>query len=156
MSVTLYCYRAEVIRITDGDTCVLELDQGCHAKILLEGRLKGIDTPEVFGVKKWADKAKTTFTEGYQRGVWASEEAREWFLEHGLHAEGKNVLGKFPTLWVLVRTFKDKKHRDRRGKYGRYLVEVYPYDGSGISLPPSTVSLNQHLVETGNARVANY
>jgi micrococcal nuclease len=42
----VYQYEAEVIRIIDGDTILLEVDLGYHLKFRDHFRLMGIDTPE--------------------------------------------------------------------------------------------------------------
>lgn len=42
-----YVYRARVDRVIDGDTYVLTIDLGFRCAIQIEGRLHGVDTPEL-------------------------------------------------------------------------------------------------------------
>ena len=96
-----YCYSAKIIRCVDGDTIDVNISLGCNVHIKERCRLFGIDTPETFGVKKGSDE--------YKAGIIA----KEW-LQNKI--EGKEV---------MVRT-----HKDKKGKYGRYLVEVFCGDES--------------------------
>lgn len=53
MKENLYHYRADLVRVIDGDTIVCDLDLGCG--VWLKGihlQLKGIKTAEVFGEDK--------------------------------------------------------------------------------------------------------
>jgi len=92
----LYWYVAECVRVVDGDTVDLMFDLGMNTHRKERVRLYGINTPEVYGVKKESEE--------YANGMKASVRVKELI-------EGK-------TLWV--RTIKDS-----RGKYGRYLAIVY-------------------------------
>lgn len=92
----LYWYQAFVERVVDGDTLELMLDVGLSVHVKERVRLFGVDTPEVYGVKKDSEE--------YAAGMKASARTKEL-------VEGKSV-------WVS--TVKDKK-----GKYGRYLAHVY-------------------------------
>lgn len=42
-----YVYRAEVVRVIDGDTFVALVDLGFYASILIHVRLHGVDAPEL-------------------------------------------------------------------------------------------------------------
>lgn len=91
----MYTYHANVVRVIDGDTLVLDIDLGCH--IWLRGehcRLFGIDTAEV-------------------------RTRNPWHKAHGLAAKAfvEDLLPRGRK--VRVRT-----HLDRSGKYGRLLVDV--------------------------------
>lgn len=44
--ITLYTYRAKLLRVVDGDTVELEVDLGFYASFRHLFRLAGIDTPE--------------------------------------------------------------------------------------------------------------
>lgn len=45
----MYEYRAQVIRVVDGDTIDFEIDVGFHISLRMRVRLRGVDTPEVRG-----------------------------------------------------------------------------------------------------------
>lgn len=109
----MYEYLAEVVRVIDGDTLVLQVDNGFRSSYTDSFRLYGINAPE----------QRTRDLEEKRRGIAATE-----FLKSLLPIDGL----------VRVRTFKD-----RRGKYGRYLAQVF-IDDSGTSV-------NDLMVEHGHA-----
>jgi len=113
-----YIYLGRVLSITDGDTVTLDLDLGCNVHIIERCRLFGINTPETFGVKK--DSAE------YKAGM----VAKEWLEDRVECYPGTEGIE------VTVRT-----HKDKKGKYGRYLVEIF--DGEN--------SINDEMVEKGLA-----
>jgi len=123
-----YWYSARVINIVDGDTADILLALGCDVYIQQRCRLHGINTPETYGVSKSSPE--------YKRGKKATE-----FLE-GLIG-GKEV---------LVHTYKDKT-----GKYGRYLVDIYLLDEDEIKQINNGVriegkdSVNDIMIEKGHA-----
>ena len=120
--MSLYEYRAEVVRVVDGDTLDLIIDLGFRTYVRDRVRLYGIDTPETFGVKKDSEE-------------YASGMAAKLRLEELLSLDDNGVL-------------KVVTHRDKKGKYGRWLVELFvdlPGDGG-------SVHVNQTLVEEGLAR----
>lgn len=119
MNEKLYWYQGKVRRVVDGDTIDMEFDLGLNTLVRERIRLKGIDTPEIFGMKKESEE--------FQRGMAAKE-----FVE-------ERLLGK--TVWI--HSFKDKT-----GKYGRYIADVYFQDESG-----KHVSIGQLLLEDGLASV---
>jgi micrococcal nuclease len=43
----VYIYRAECVRVVDGDTLVLRVDLGLRCSVEIEARLHGIDAPEL-------------------------------------------------------------------------------------------------------------
>jgi len=94
-----YWYKAKLIRVVDGDTVDLEVSLGFNAYLKERFRVAGVNTPEIFGVKK--------NTESYMLGIKAKQFAED-FLENGD---------------ILIRTEKDKK-----GKYGRYIAHIYIED----------------------------
>ena len=52
-SIVSYTYRAELVRVIDGDTVVLDIDLGFETWIRDQSiRLYGIDTPEITGEEK--------------------------------------------------------------------------------------------------------
>ncbi len=94
----MYQYQAEIQRIVDGDTYDIDIDLGLSVWVRNERvRLYGVDTPEVYGVKRDSEE--------YLLGVAASGFVKS--------------LVKKGTL-AIVETIKDSK-----GKYGRYLVVLY-------------------------------
>ena len=113
----LYWYKARVDRAVDGDTLDVDIDCGLNIHTKQRCRLYGIDTPETYGVKKNSEE--------YKQGMIAKE-----FVVSQL--EGKEVL--------------IKTHKDKTGKYGRYLVTVFLGE----------VDFNNLLVEQGYAVKAEY
>jgi len=111
----MYKYNGLVTRTVDGDTIDVLLDLGCNVHIAERCRLLGINTKETYGVKKDSDE--------YKEGMIA----KEWLQDK---IEGKEV---------IIRTYKDKK-----GKYGRYLVEIFLEEDS-------CMSVNEAMVEKGLA-----
>lgn len=94
----MYQYKAFIKNVVDGDTLEIDIDLGLFVWIHGEKvRLFGINTPEVFGVKK---------------------DSPEWNLGNKASNFVKLVLKVKDE--VIVETIKDKKE-----KYGRYLAVVY-------------------------------
>lgn len=94
----MYQYSAIVRKVIDGDTLEIDIDLGLSIWIRQEKvRLYGIDTPEVFGVKKGSPE--------WIAGTKASEFVKELLPEN---------------TEIRVETIKDKKE-----KFGRYLAVVY-------------------------------
>ena len=93
----MYEYRATLARVVDGDTYDLEVDLGLRVQTRTRVRLRGVDTPETYGVRRGSAE--------WTRGQAAKAFVLRWFEAHG------------PEL--IVRTFKD-----RTGKFGRWLVEI--------------------------------
>ena len=97
MESNLYHYKVkEVVKVIDGDTVELLIDLGLNTFAKIRARLLGVDTPEIFHPKTPKEK---------EAGIACKE-----FL--------KSIISAYPTLIV-------KTHKDRKGKYGRYLVEIY-------------------------------
>ena len=97
MNKTLYTYQAKLIKVVDGDTLDLEVDLGFKVSIKIRARLQGIDTPEIWGVKKESQE--------YQEGMKAKQFVEDWFVRNGT---------------CIVKTIKDKQ-----GKYGRWIARVF-------------------------------
>lgn len=116
MSENLYTYRAIVTRVVDGDTLDLRVDLGMYIFHRVRVRLKGIDTPEVYGVKKESEE--------YNAGKLASARAKEL-------VDGKSV---------IVKTEKDKT-----GKYGRYIADILFDDDDGVTKSLSEVLIQEGL-----------
>ena len=94
----MYQYKAIIQKVVDGDTLEIAIDLGLSVWIHDEKiRLYGIDTPEVFGVKKG--------TPEWELGMKASD-----FVKSILKEKDE----------IIIQTIKDKQE-----KYGRYLGLVY-------------------------------
>jgi len=94
----MYQYNAVIRKVVDGDTIEIDIDLGLSAWVHNETiRLYGIDTPEVYGVKKGSAE--------WERGNLASEFVKKYLIEKDQ---------------VIIETIKDKKE-----KYGRYLALIY-------------------------------
>jgi len=99
-----YTYLARVVRVIDGDTVSLDIDLGCGTWLRGEHcRLYGIDTPETRG------------------GT-----AEEKIAGHKATMHLEHLLSDVNPL--LIRT-----HQDRKGKWGRWLVELFDSDGNSIN-----------------------
>jgi micrococcal nuclease len=94
----MYQYNAIIRKVVDGDTIEIDIDLGLSIWVHNEKiRLYGIDTPEVYGVKKGSAE--------WERGNQASEFVKQ-------HLKEKDE--------VIIDTIKDKKE-----KYGRYLALIF-------------------------------
>jgi len=96
-----WVYNGVFIRAKDGDTVVLDIDQGFYNSIRLTTRLYGLNTPEIHGVPK--DSAE------YKAGKAAESYVLNWMEE----AKGK----------VIVKSYDSKAVKTE--KYGRWLVVIY-------------------------------
>ena len=96
----LYQYKAEIVRVIDGDTVVADIDLGFHTWRRDEHlRLYGIDTPE----------RRTETMDGWRAAKSALAE----------RVEGREL---------IICTIKNKRGDEDVGKYGRYLVKIYDGD----------------------------
>lgn len=102
-------YIVEVNRVIDGDTIVFDFDLGFDVKKTATVRLLGVDTAETYGVSHTSRE--------YKLGT-----KHKRFVESWLDQADS----------LTVRT-------DERGKYGRWLGEVFNENGE---------SLNDLLLET--------
>lgn len=94
----MYQYNAIVRKVVDGDTIEIDIDLGLSSWIHGEKiRLFGIDTPEVYGIKKGSPE----WEKGNQSSAFVKEHLKE-------------------NVEVIIETIKDK-----REKYGRYLALIY-------------------------------
>jgi micrococcal nuclease len=128
----MYQYSAIVRKVVDGDTLEIDIDLGLSAWIHNEKiRLYGIDTPEVFGVKKGSAE--------WEHGNVASVFVKERVKENDV---------------VIIETIKDK-----REKYGRYLALIYIKIDQSLIVGLSDIKtignfycLNDILIAKGLAR----
>jgi micrococcal nuclease len=94
----MYQYNAVIQKVVDGDTIEIDIDLGLSTWIHGERiRLYGIDTPEVYGVKKGSAE--------WEKGNETSTFVKQYLKENDQ---------------VVIETIKDK-----REKYGRYLALIY-------------------------------
>lgn len=101
--LTMYSYWGKVVKVVDGDTYDILIDAGFDIRFQGRFRLLGVDTPEVFGIKRNSEE--------YQRGLAAS----------------KFVRGVMPAgTWVEVRVYQSND------KYGRWLADIF-IDGVSLA-----------------------
>lgn len=129
----LYWYQGRVLRVVDGDTLDVLVDLGFKTYRKMRLRLYGVDTPEVYGVKKGSEE--------YEAGKRASSFVDAWVASNGG--------------LVLFRSHDGGEMKT--GKYGRYLAEVYGLpDGVPLANIITGQTLNQILVEKGLAEAKTY
>ena len=119
---TRFYYEAKITHVYDGDSITCDLDLGMG--VWLHGqkiRLMNIDAPEVRGEERI-------------EGLEARDHLRSLSYPRVVNDET-----------VLLRT-----HKDRRGKYGRWLAEIL-VERDGVM-----VNLNDEMVKDGHAEAAEY
>lgn len=129
----MYHYSAVIRKVVDGDTLEIDIDLGLSMWVHHERiRLFGVNTPEVYGVKKGS---------------------AEWVEGNKASEFAKSVLKENDE--IRIETIKDKK-----GKYGRYLGLIYVHidesiiDGlSGIRMIDDFYCFNDILIGKGLAVV---
>lgn len=94
----MYRYHAELIKVVDGDTVDLKVDQGFHSYTHIRFRLNGIDAPELRGEEKQAGLAAKAFlietltkanaieVESTKTGKWG-----RWLADIYIEYEGMSV-----------------------------------------------------------------
>lgn len=134
-------YDARVIRVIDGDTVELiisktvaydfgfNFSEEVTRSFKMRLRLHGIDTPEVYGVKRTSQE--------YADGKEASAFALAWFNKHC----EKNEDGHW---FVHIKTH-DSRHLDsEKGKYhGRWVAEIW-------TVNEPRLQLNRALIDAGH------
>lgn len=110
-----YRWQCELVKVIDGDTLEAEIHLDFGVKLQAKLRIGKIDTPEIHTAKH--------NTEEYRKGILAKE-----FVEERFKVQGK----KF---WI-------ETTGNRKGKYGRFIVDV---------LLPSGDYLGELLVKAGHA-----
>lgn len=125
MPISLYCYRAKVTNVYDGDTCTVDIDLGLntwrHGEKL---RLNRINTPELRGDDRL-------------HGLLARDYLRKLVLDRE----------------VLLQTISDKK-----GKFGRYLAEIWLLgkEGKWINVNDTMIASGHASYYQNNAQVVKY
>jgi micrococcal nuclease len=112
----MYFYKAICRRVIDGDTIEVDIDLGCNTWIHVE-------SVRLYGIDTPETRSKDLLHK--QAGLLVKE-----YLKSEL--EGKEL---------FIRT-----HKDKEGKFGRYLVEVFETE-------TSVMSINQSLLDSGIARI---
>jgi len=131
---TRYVYRANITldRVYDGDTVRADIDLGLYVWVKNQTlRLYGIDTPEIRGEER-------------PEGLTAKEALLGYLKEYGKivdAVEGEDGELDAVVVGVVIRT-----HKDRKGKYGRWLCEIVGRNKEG-----NPVNINELLVENGFA-----
>lgn len=75
-------YRAEVVRVIDGDTYVMRLALGLEVEVVTTVRLAVVDTPEMRGEQRPRGEAAKSFVE-------------DWFAEHRVLYVQASKKGKY-------------------------------------------------------------
>jgi micrococcal nuclease len=101
----VYTYRAELVRMIDGDTIELYIDLGFHVTVREKVRLNRINAPE-------------------KRGKYLTREDRK---------KGKESTDYLVHLLDTYSPFTIVTMRDKQGKYGRYLVDIVGSNGEDIN-----------------------
>ena len=141
----MYEYSAKVLRVVDGDTIDILWDLGHGTFVKERCRLLGVNTPESFGVKKGSEE--------YRKGI----EAKNWLIGQICPGNTAGEVGAALSLHdnippvhppevriVTVKLSRDgfmKMIREKKGKYGRYLITLYVGD--------DTESINTKLIKMG-------
>jgi micrococcal nuclease len=123
----LFRYKAKVIRVIDGDTIEAEIDHGCRIFSKRKIRLHGIDSPELRGAEK-AD------------GMKSASHLIQLITLNALNRDGDNELGgNLANIYIHT-------HKDKTGKYGRYLAVLF-----GITDNGDLIDINKQMVDDGYA-----
>lgn len=93
-------FKAKTLRVVDGDTVDFMVDLGFSVYHRVRVRLAGVDTPEVFGVKRESEE--------YKAGKDATAYTEQWLEEH------QDDQGH-----VYITTYQ------QTGKFGRYLADIH-------------------------------
>jgi len=131
---TRYVYKAEIPleRVYDGDTVRADIDLGLGVWVKNQTlRLYGIDTPEIRGEER-------------PEGLTAKDALIDYLRQYGKSVETIEIAdGEYyiSVVAVVIRT-----HKDRKGKYGRWLCEIVGRNKEG-----NPVNINELLVENGFA-----
>ena len=122
----LYCYRANITRVYDGDSVTCDIDLGLGSWLKKQKlRLYGINTPELRGSEEEKVRGRA---------------ARDWLIAALMHIEPDEVEFTDVNASVILETYKDKS-----GKYGRWLCTIWNDEGG------TWRNLNEALIEAGHA-----
>ena len=133
MNENLYHYRATVTDVYDGDTCTVDIDLGLKTWVRGEKvRLYRINAPELRGVALVVGEDLLDHLQ--RREALGGLKSRDFLREQ---IDGKDV---------IIQTIKDRK-----GKYGRYLAEIWLQADDG-----EAININDLLVKNGFAVYKDY
>lgn len=116
----MYEYKAEVLRVIDGDTLECKIDLGFDTHRVENIRIMDYDAPETKLYKGVTEEEKVL-------GLQAKAYAAEFFSNYPI---------------VTIKTYKD-----RTGKYGRYLADVTVCDQYGSCVDYATMMKNEGYVK---------
>ncbi len=121
----IYIYKAELIRVVDGDTVDLIIDLGFDTLRKERFRLYGIDAPEM--------------------NTEAGKEAKAWLRE---------VLQPLEAIYVETLQHKTKAKRDKYGRFLAVLYgELGDIDANRpMKTPVSPASINARMITEGHAK----
>lgn len=106
LPVQQYVFKAQLLRVIDGDTLDLDIDLGLHCHRQERVRLLRVNAPEMHGTSKAAGEAAKMFT-------------TQWLYGGDAYA--------VPSLPLIVQTYKSDV-------FGRYLAEVWRIsDGANLN-----------------------
>jgi micrococcal nuclease len=120
----IYIYKAELVRVVDGDTVDLVIDLGFDTSRKERFRLYGIDAPEM---RTAAGKA-----------------AKTWLWE---------ALQPLEAIYVQTIQLETKAERDKYGRFLAVLYDRFPQAGQIVAQPGSLplYSVNLAMVDLGHA-----
>lgn len=116
----MYEYTGTVIKVVDGDTVYINVDLGFDISAKVKVRFKGIDTPEIYSPSCEAE------------------------LIHGRAAK-QFVWDRVADKRVTFTT-----HKDRTGKYGRYIADIAYEENGELKL------LTDELIKAGFEKKEKY
>jgi len=112
---------ARIDRVIDGDSVVATFFLGFGIAVTEKLRLSGINAPE----------------RNTEAGQLATDYLK-WLIE--LHSGPDGI--------ITVRTEKNRRGVEKKGKFGRYLATILSWDAEG-----DEINLNDEMVESGHAKV---
>jgi micrococcal nuclease len=119
----IYIYKAELIRVVDGDTVDLVIDLGFDTSRRERFRLYGIDAPEM----------RTA----------AGKEAKAWLWE---------ALQPLEAIYVQTIQLETKAKRDKYGRFLAVLHDELPRLVPTIRMPAHPASINARMITRGHAK----
>jgi len=124
----MYEYPAKCVKVVDGDTVKLEVDIGFGITKKDTFRLKDIDTPEIY-----RPSCDAELQHGREAKQFVQDQLRCWIKDDDRAAI------------LLVHT-----HKDKQGKFGRYLCDIYYKTDDGLK------SLVEELKRNGFEKRESY
>jgi micrococcal nuclease len=121
----IYIYKAELIRVVDGDTVDLIIDLGFDTSRKERFRLYGVDAPEM--------------------NTLAGKAAKAWLWE---------ALQPLESIYVQTIQLETKAKRDKYGRFLAVLYDRFPQAGQIVAQPGSLplFSVNLAMVDLGHAK----